>query len=118
MGDIVVTAKNSHLVEYSQPFAELRLVTVVKKIKGIELNNVLWFMRPFTIKMWLSMVAMTVFTGFVVWLIEHRTWNNEYSADSPACNRQVEVVFCFPFSTLLFSERSKIWKLDIYPIYA
>ncbi|XVF82367.1 hypothetical protein PTKIN_Ptkin16aG0041200 [Pterospermum kingtungense] len=103
-GDIVVTAKRSHLVGYSQPYAELGLVMVVKK-KGIDFNNVLWFMSPFTLEMWPSMVGMTVFTGFVVWLIEHRTRNNE-SAEPPAC-RQVEAVFCFPFAFLFNEHRPK-----------
>ncbi|XVE68351.1 hypothetical protein DITRI_Ditri09bG0061200 [Diplodiscus trichospermus] len=102
VGDIEITAKRAHLVEYSQPYGEVRLMMVVKK-KGNEFNNVLWFMSPFTREMWLSLVAMTVFTGFVIWLIEHRTWNNE-SADSPACS-QVEAVFCFPFA-FLFNEYS------------
>ena len=113
VGGIVITAKRSHLVEYSQPYAELRLMMVVKK-KGNELNEVLWFMMSFTREMWLSMVAMTVFTGFVVWLIEHRTWNNE-SADSQAC-RQVEAVFCFPLA-LLFNEHSKIVDTTIYYVH-
>ncbi|OMO56678.1 Ionotropic glutamate receptor [Corchorus capsularis] len=102
VGGILITAERSHVVEFSQPYAELGLVKVEKR-KTNELNRVLWFMSPFTCEMWLTMAAITVFTGSVIWLIEHKTHcNNEVPS------RQVEAVLClFPFAFLLNEHRPK-----------
>ncbi|XWS41911.1 hypothetical protein CRYUN_Cryun17cG0122800 [Craigia yunnanensis] len=100
LGGIVITAERSHHVEFSQPYAELELVMVVNK-KTNELKEVWWFMSPFTREMWLIMAAMTIFTGFVICLIEH---SNRIRIPS----RQVEaVLFCFPFAFLLNEHRPR-----------
>ncbi|XP_017972245.1 PREDICTED: glutamate receptor 3.2-like [Theobroma cacao] len=102
VGGIVITADRSHIVEFSQPYAELRMVMVVKK-KDNGLNRVLWFMSPFSREMWLAMAAMAVFTGLAIWFIELRTCNE--STDSPS--RQVGAVFYFPFAFLFNEHRPR-----------
>ncbi|XP_017969441.1 PREDICTED: glutamate receptor 3.2 isoform X1 [Theobroma cacao] len=105
LGGIVITAERSHLVEFSQPYAKLGLVMVVKK-KNNELKDMFWFMSPLTREMWLIMAAMTVLTGFVIRVIEHRTCNEMPS-------RHVEAVVCFPFAFLLNEYRPRN-KLSFY----
>ncbi|XP_022773949.1 glutamate receptor 2.5-like [Durio zibethinus] len=105
LGGIVITAERSHHVEFSQPYAELQLVMVVKK-KTNELKDILWFMSPFTREMWLIMSAMTIFTGFAICLIEHRDRNEMPS-------RQVGAVICFPVAFLL-NEHSKNMIIHTY----
>ncbi|XVF61417.1 hypothetical protein PTKIN_Ptkin08bG0127800 [Pterospermum kingtungense] len=100
LGGILISAAMSHHVDFSQPYAGLELMMLVKE-KPNELNEVLWFMSPFTREMWLIMAVMTIFTGFVICLIEHRNRNGMPS-------RQVEAVFfCFPVGFLLNEHRPK-----------
>ncbi|XP_021275360.1 glutamate receptor 2.8-like [Herrania umbratica] len=99
LGGIVITAERSHLVEFSQPYAKLGLVMVVKK-KNNELKDILRFMSPFTREMWVIMAAMTVLTGFVIRVIEHRTCNEMHS-------RHVEAVVCLPLAFLLNEHRPR-----------
>ncbi|KAJ6678421.1 IONOTROPIC GLUTAMATE RECEPTOR [Salix viminalis] len=71
VGDIVITANKHQLIEFSQPYLQSGLVTVVV-MKSDKSHQSLMFLRPFTQKLWILMAAMTVYTGFVVWVIEHR----------------------------------------------
>jgi hypothetical protein len=32
-----------------------------------------WFLKVYTREMWFLMAAMTVFTGFAIWIVEHET---------------------------------------------
>lgn len=98
VGDIVITANRHQRIEFSQPYVESELVTVVV-MKSDESHQYWMFMRVFTRGMWFLMAAMTVFTGFVVWAIEHET-DSEF-AGSPA--RQIGKILWFSFSSLTFA---------------
>lgn len=50
------------------------------------------------------MAAMTVYTGFVVWVIEHE--KNEEFRGSPA--RQMGTILWFSFSTLVFAHSKEM----------
>uniref|UniRef100_A0A0D9XDZ7 Glutamate receptor n=1 Tax=Leersia perrieri TaxID=77586 RepID=A0A0D9XDZ7_9ORYZ len=62
------------------------------------------FLQPLTADLWLGAGAFFIFTGFVVWFIEHRT--NEGFRGPPVS--QIGSVFYFSFSTLVFAHREKI----------
>ena len=62
--------------EFTQPYVESGLVMVVT-VKPDNLKEIWLFMKAFTKRMWLMMVAMHLFIGFVVWLIE-RGGNTEF----------------------------------------
>jgi len=32
-----------------------------------------WFLKVYTKEMWFLMAAMTIFTGFAIWVVEHET---------------------------------------------
>ncbi|KAF9678496.1 hypothetical protein SADUNF_Sadunf07G0041000 [Salix dunnii] len=103
VGDIVITANRHQLIEFSQPYVQSGLVTVVV-MKSDKSHQSLMFLRPFTKKMWILMAAMTVYTGFVVWVIEHE--KNEEFRGSPA--RQMGTILWFSFSTIVFSQRESL----------
>ncbi|KAF8410064.1 hypothetical protein HHK36_002586 [Tetracentron sinense] len=69
VGDTVIMADRCRYGEFSQPYVEAGLVMVVPTKRSLER----WmFMKPFTKGMWVLTVATSVFTGFVVWLIERK----------------------------------------------
>eukprot|EP01018_Ginkgo_biloba_P014870 Gb_16131 [translate_table: standard] len=71
VGDITILAKRSKYVDFTQPFTESVIVMVVL-IKTDEADNAWAFMLPFTPGMWCATGAFFIFTGVVVWLLEHK----------------------------------------------
>ena len=56
--------------EFTQPYIESGLLMIVP-VKRDKLKEKWLLMKAFTTRMWLLIVTMHLFIGFVVWLIEH-----------------------------------------------
>jgi hypothetical protein len=68
VGDTSIVAYRYHLVDFSQPYVESGLHMVVTEQPA---KSKPWkFLDAFTKEMWLMMIAMHVFVGFVIWVIE------------------------------------------------
>ncbi|RRT60084.1 hypothetical protein B296_00042670 [Ensete ventricosum] len=76
-------------------------VSMIVPVEGDKSKNMWIFLEPLTIDLWLGSLAFFVFTGFVVWVIEHR--ENEEFAGKPM--DQFGIIFYFAFSILVFSHR-------------
>lgn len=70
VGDTEIMAYRFDYAEFTQPYVESGLVMIVT-VKPDNLKETWLFITVFTKKMWLLMVAMHLFVGFVIWLIEH-----------------------------------------------
>lgn len=70
VGDIEIMADRMQYAEFTLPYIESGLVMVVT-VKPDKLKEKWLFFKVFTKKMWLLMVAMHLFIGFVIWLIEN-----------------------------------------------
>ncbi|KEH17399.1 glutamate receptor 2 [Medicago truncatula] len=69
VGDTSIVAYRYHLVDFSQPYVESGLHMVVTEQP--EKSKETWmFLHAFKKEMWLMMIAMHIFLGFVIWLIE------------------------------------------------
>lgn len=71
VGDVTITTKRMQKVDFTQPYTESGLVVVVP-IKDTHSSYAWAFLRPFNPAMWLTTLAFFVFTGVVVWLLEHK----------------------------------------------
>ena len=103
VGDITILANRSLYVDFTLPYTEsgVRMLVPVQDRR----QKTAWtFLKPLTADLWLGIGAFFVFTGFVVWCIEHRT-NQEFRGP-PAS--QIGSIFYFSFSTLVFAHREKI----------
>ncbi|EER96768.3 hypothetical protein SORBI_3002G209200 [Sorghum bicolor] len=103
VGDITILANRSLYVDYTLPYTEsgVRMLVPVRDQR----QKTAWtFLEPLTADLWLGTGAFIVFTGFIVWFIEHRT-NQEFRGP-PAS--QIGSVFYFSFSTLVFAHRERI----------
>lgn len=100
MGDITILANRSNYVDFTQPYKESGLVMVVP-IKTDEGNNAWAFMQPFTPGMWFTTAAFFVFTGVVVWLLEHRI--NPAFGGTPS-QQVVTLLWYFKFPAFLAQE--------------
>jgi hypothetical protein len=67
VGDIEIMADRMPYAEFTLPYIESVLVMVVT-VKPDKLREKWLFFKVFTKKMWLLMVAMHLFIGFVIWL--------------------------------------------------
>lgn len=102
VGDVTITTKRMQKVDFTQPYTESGLVVVVP-IKDTHSSYAWAFLRPFNRAMWLTTLAFFVFTGVVVWLLEHKK-NRDFRGQP---KKQIVTVLWFTFSTLFFSQREK-----------
>lgn len=103
VGDITILANRSLYVDYTLPYTEsgVRMLVPVRDQR----QKTAWtFLEPLTADLWFGTGSFVVFTGFIVWFIEHRT-NQEFRGP-PAS--QIGSVFYFSFSTLVFAHRERI----------
>ncbi|KAL8466481.1 hypothetical protein ACS0TY_035533 [Phlomoides rotata] len=103
VGDVTVTANRSEYVDFTIPYTESGVGTIVP-IRDNDRKNTWIFMKPLTTSLWLTIVAFFVFIGFSVWVLEHRI--NEEFRGPPL--QQVGVMLWFSFSTLVFAQREKV----------
>uniref|UniRef100_A0A5B7BTY4 Glutamate receptor n=1 Tax=Davidia involucrata TaxID=16924 RepID=A0A5B7BTY4_DAVIN len=103
VGDTTIVANRSMLVDFTLPFTESG-VSMIVPIKDDERKNAWIFMKPLTMDLWLTTGAFFIFTGFVVWVLEHRV-NKEFRGPP---RKQVGMIFWFSFSTLVFAHKEKV----------
>ncbi|KAF3961756.1 hypothetical protein CMV_013659 [Castanea mollissima] len=103
VGDTTIIANRSLYVDFTLPYAESG-VSMVVLVKDDE-NKDLWiFLKPLSINLWLTIGAAFIFTGLVIWVLEHRV-NTEFRGPP---NQQLGLIFWFSFSTLAFAHREKV----------
>ncbi|XWS25609.1 hypothetical protein CRYUN_Cryun27aG0082500 [Craigia yunnanensis] len=98
VGDTEIMAYRYQYAEFSQPYIEsgLSMVVTVKPDKSKER----WmFVEAFTRRMWLITVAMHIFIGFVIWLIEH--------GENPDLERFGAVLW-FSITVIFFAQREPL----------
>ncbi|XP_056176777.1 glutamate receptor 2.3-like isoform X2 [Syzygium oleosum] len=103
VGDITITANRSLYVDFTMPFTETGIAMIVP-IETSRSANMWIFLQPLTVDLWLVIGAFFVFTGCVVWTIEHND-NNEFKGP---LSQQIGMVMWYSFSTLFFAQREKL----------
>lgn len=103
VGDVTIIANRSLYVDFTLPYTESGVSMVVpvedKRNKGA------WaFSEPLGTDLWLASGAFFIFTGFVVWFLEHRI-NDEFRGTA---TNQFGTIFNFAFSTLVFAHRETV----------
>ncbi|KAK4485688.1 hypothetical protein RD792_008332 [Penstemon davidsonii] len=96
VGDFTVTTKRLNYVDFTLPFAPGGITMIVK----IEDKNIWFFLEPFQTSLWLTTMALFIFTGVVVWILEHRL-NNAYRGP-PA--QHAGMIFYFPFMSVVYAQ--------------
>ncbi|MCO5556251.1 hypothetical protein L7F22_009797 [Adiantum nelumboides] len=102
VGDVAILADRLKIVDFTQPYIESGLVVLVP-VKDKKENNPWAFLRPFTSVMWFTVLLSFLFTGTVIWILEHKV-NEEFRGPPKA---QFVTVLTFIFSTLFFSQKEE-----------
>jgi ionotropic glutamate receptor len=71
VGDVTITAKRSEVVDFTQSIKDSGLVVVVP-VENTKSSYPWAFLRPFSTTMWCTTLVFFVFTGLVIWLLEHK----------------------------------------------
>ncbi|KAK4478598.1 hypothetical protein RD792_014086 [Penstemon davidsonii] len=101
VGDFTATSKRSDYVDFTLPF----VAGGITAVKLDDINHDKWFfLRPFERELWLTTIAFFIFTGLVIWILEHRL-NNAYRGP-PA--QHTGMIFYFAFMSLAFAQRERI----------
>jgi ionotropic glutamate receptor NMDA 1/ionotropic glutamate receptor len=90
VGDFSIEPGRFQYAEFSQPYIDSRLVMTVpaKSAK----SSITWMLKTFTKKLWLLMVAMHLFIGCLVWILE-RGGNTEFEGIGGMLWFSVTVIF-------------------------
>ncbi|CAL9761895.1 unnamed protein product [Musa acuminata subsp. burmannicoides] len=103
VGDVTITANRSMFVDFTLPYT-VSGVSMVVPLRDQHSKNAWIFLKPLTADLWLVSAAFFVFTGAVVWALEHRR-NAEFQGTP---GQQLGTVFYFSFSTLVFAHRETL----------
>ncbi|CAJ1978519.1 unnamed protein product [Sphenostylis stenocarpa] len=69
VGDVAIVSTRYEFVSFTQPYTDPGMVMIVP-VKSKTGNRAWLFMKPFTKFMWVLILVIIVYNGFVVWLIE------------------------------------------------
>ncbi|KAJ6819027.1 glutamate receptor 2.5-like isoform X1 [Iris pallida] len=103
VGDVTILWNRSLYVDFTVPYTESGVSMIVPMQKD-ESKHMWIFLKPFTTDLWLASLAFFFFTGFVVWVIEHRI-NKEFRGPP---SQQFGTIFYFAFSTLVFAHKERL----------
>ncbi|KAF9666599.1 hypothetical protein SADUNF_Sadunf16G0245500 [Salix dunnii] len=101
VGDVAIVASRYKRVEFSHPFTETGLMLIVPARS----SNKAWsFIKPFTKPMWASITVITIYNGFVVWLIERHA----HPELRGSMLHQIGVMLWLSFNTLFSLQGGKL----------
>lgn len=103
VGDVTILGNRSQHVDFTLPYTESG-VSMVVPLKDDQRKNAWIFLKPLTTELWLTSGAFFIFTGFVVWALEHRV-NKDFRGKP---GEQVGMIFWFSFSTLVFAHKERV----------
>ncbi|CAB4269250.1 unnamed protein product [Prunus armeniaca] len=100
VGDTTITSERSQYVDFTIPYTDLGVGMLVSNE-----NEDMWiFLKPLSADLWITSAGFFIFTGFVVWVIEHPV-NPEFQGTH---SQQIGTILWFAFSTLVFAHREKL----------
>nr|CAB3457112.1 unnamed protein product [Digitaria exilis] len=103
VADITITANRSQYVDFTLPYMTSEIAMVVP-MRDQRSKRAWVFLKPLRYDLWLVSFVFLIFTGFVVWAVEHGV-NREFRG--PPSN-QIGTLLYFGFSTLVFAHREDL----------
>ncbi|PWA40151.1 Extracellular solute-binding protein, family 3 [Artemisia annua] len=108
-GDITMRGNRAQFVSFTIPYLNADVYMLVRGTH--DLHQTLWtFFKPFTTRLWITLVFACFLTGFSLAFLEFREHNPEFA--SPFY-RQLVMVIWFPISTFFLHEGT-YWLIARY----
>ncbi|XP_023731803.1 glutamate receptor 3.1 [Lactuca sativa] len=99
-GDVTIRGHRAQHVDFTIPYLNSEVYVLAHA--SHEWNQTLWtFLKPFTWRLWITIVGVCLFTGVALAILEYREKNPSFS--SPIYNQLIMVIW-FPISTFFFQE--------------
>lgn len=105
IGDVTILSNRSNYVDFTLPYSQSG-VAILVPLMADKRKNAWIFMEPLETKLWITIGAFFIYTGIVIWVLEHRG-NKEFRGPP---NQQVGMIFWFSFSTLVFAHSKSMLK--------
>jgi len=99
VGDITIRPNRSLFVDFTMAFTETGVAMIVP-LEKTRIKSMWIFLLPLEVNLWLVIGAFFVFTGWVVWTIEH----NDNSEFKGPLAQQIGTAIWNSFLTLLFPQ--------------
>ncbi|XP_015878053.3 glutamate receptor 2.8-like [Ziziphus jujuba] len=115
VADTTINANRTTYVDFTLPYNESG-VSMVVKVKDKNVQDIWSFFKPLKWDLWLTFGAAFFFTGFLVWIIEHRT-NAEFRGPP---RQQLKKIFLFSFLAPVFAHGEKVknnWSRFVMTIW-
>ncbi|KAD3338448.1 hypothetical protein E3N88_33969 [Mikania micrantha] len=103
VGDTTITANRSLYVDFTIPYTELGVGTVIKDDQNS--RKLWWFLEPLDTYMWVVTTLSFFIIAATIWFLEH---HHQDSAFRGPWHGVVGPLLWFSFSTLTFSQRAKL----------
>ncbi|KAF5461793.1 hypothetical protein F2P56_017862 [Juglans regia] len=105
VGATTIVANRSLYVDFTLPYSESG-VSMVVLLKDDDKNKFWIFLKPLSLDLWVTTFAAFVFTGLVIWVLEHRI-NGEFRGPP---DQHLGMIFWFSFSTLVFAHNNSLME--------
>lgn len=102
-GDVMIASTRYEFADFTQPYTESGLEMIVP-VRSTLANEEWLFMKPFTTDMWWFIAAITIYNGFIIWLIER-----DHCEDlQGSVITQIGIVIWLAFTTLFTLRGDKL----------
>ncbi|XP_028549429.1 glutamate receptor 2.7-like [Dendrobium catenatum] len=102
VGDINIRENRLQYVDFTLPYTESGVYMIVP-FKMVQ-KNIWIFLKPWSKDLWFGAIAFFLYTGFVVWVMEHKA-NPEFSGSR---THQLGTILHFSFSTMVYAHREHL----------
>ncbi|KAL7140530.1 hypothetical protein ABFS83_09G125400 [Erythranthe nasuta] len=104
VGDITITATRSEFVVFTLPIEDGGVTRTQKIQYGNDPSDKWFFFRPLKWELWLTILALFIFTGCALWILE-RKFNIAFRG---RLEGHTGLIFYIPFMSLVFAHRENI----------
>ena len=106
VGDTTIIINRSMFVDFTLPYTESGVQMVLPMRENW--SKSLWvFMKPIETRLWVAILVVFLFTGFVIWLVEHK--ESRYFGGSTG--KQLVNIVYFNFQALFSVPRGKLNRI-------
>ncbi|KAF3778141.1 Glutamate receptor 2-8 [Nymphaea thermarum] len=103
VGDVTIIGSRSKLVDFTLPYSDSG-VSMIVPVKATNRKKAGVFLEPLTPQLWWVSASFFVFTGIVIWALEHRINPNFRGPPS----EQIGLIFYYAFSTMVFAHTERL----------